>query len=253
MRFSVITRHLVGVDVDMELPRVFANRNLKHAKIALVAAPVMAALFFVAGTDAGMRAFSQLGIRDSVAQTMSAAERTLQNTGDAVNSFIGRSPGERGATDVLKGKTKRVASRIGKGRDVTEPTQKALGKIFDKPVEGVASTATPQPVAGALPETVEFVAPVAGLPAFASVIPGVFTPVIGGGGGGSGGGGSGGGGGGGGGISVPPPVPPVVNAIPEPSTWALLLLGFAAVGASLRRTNANRLSLSRRAGHCAKV
>ena len=244
MRFSVITRHLVGVDVDMELPKVFANRNLKHAKIALVAAPVMAALFFVAGTDMGMRAFSQLGIRDSVAQT-------LQNTGNAVNSFIGRSPGERGATDILKGKTKRVASRIGKGRDVTEPTQKALGKIFDKPVEGVASTATPQPVAVALPETVEFVAPVAGLPAFASVIPGVFTPVIGGGGGGSGGGS--GGGGGGGGTSVPPPIPPVVNAIPEPSTWVLLLLGFAAVGASLRRTNANRLSLLRRSGHCAKV
>lgn len=49
-----------------------------------------------------------------------------------------------------------------------------------------------------------------------------------------------GGGGGGGfipGIPIPLPdfVPPVFGAVPEPSTWALMIAGFGMVGASLRR------------------
>lgn len=55
------------------------------------------------------------------------------------------------------------------------------------------------------------------------------------------GGGPGGGfifpGGGGGGVVVPPsppPIPPVTSAVPEPSTWALMLMGFWGIGASLR-------------------
>ena len=59
------------------------------------------------------------------------------------------------------------------------------------------------------------------------------------------GGGPGGGfifpGGGGGGVgpfpppTIPPPiVPPPTSAVPEPSTWALMLMGFWGIGASLR-------------------
>ncbi len=56
----------------------------------------------------------------------------------------------------------------------------------------------------------------------------------GGGGGGTGGGGTGGGGGGTGGGGTNPP-PPIVPAIPEPSTWLMLLMGFAVTGMALRR------------------
>jgi hypothetical protein len=33
----------------------------------------------------------------------------------------------------------------------------------------------------------------------------------------------------------PPPPPPPVGGIPEPGTWALMILGFGAVGAAMRR------------------
>ena len=42
---------------------------------------------------------------------------------------------------------------------------------------------------------------------------------------------------GGGGVVVappPPPVPPITSAVPEPSTWAMMLVGFWGIGASLR-------------------
>jgi hypothetical protein len=42
----------------------------------------------------------------------------------------------------------------------------------------------------------------------------------------------------------PPLIPVTPPAIPEPGTWAMLLLGFAAVGASLRRTTARRIALA---------
>jgi hypothetical protein len=34
--------------------------------------------------------------------------------------------------------------------------------------------------------------------------------------------------------SPPPAIPPVTSAVPEPSTWALMLMGFLGIGASLR-------------------
>ena len=55
-------------------------------------------------------------------------------------AYIGRSPGERGATDVSKGKAKRVALRAGKVPGGAKPSQKALGKIFDNPVRGHCQT-----------------------------------------------------------------------------------------------------------------
>ena len=67
---------------------------------------------------------------------------------------------------------------------------------------------------------------------------GVPPVVVGGGGGGPVGGGGGGccgGGVGGGGGITPTEVPPEVPAVPEPSTWAMLLIGFGAIGTALRR------------------
>ncbi|MEN2785576.1 PEPxxWA-CTERM sorting domain-containing protein [Sphingomonas qilianensis] len=59
----------------------------------------------------------------------------------------------------------------------------------------------------------------------------------GGGGTGGGGGGTGGGGGGGGGGGAPP-----VSAVPEPSSWLLMVLSFGAVGVALRRRRARGLA-----------
>ena len=50
----------------------------------------------------------------------------------------------------------------------------------------------------------------------------------------------GGGGGGGGGSIVTPETPPVTSAVPEPSSWTLMILGLGAIGASLRRNRRRR-------------
>jgi hypothetical protein len=77
-------------------------------------------------------------------------------------------------------------------------------------------------------------APFVGGSAAPGVVIGGIGPGVGGGGGGGGGGGPGGGnpgGGGDGGTVVPPP--PVI-AVPEPSTWMMMLIGFGLLGAGLR-------------------
>ncbi|HEY0165111.1 MAG TPA: PEPxxWA-CTERM sorting domain-containing protein [Sphingomicrobium sp.] len=109
------------------------------------------------------------------------------------------------------------------------------------PAPKVASVATPAakaaPVATyAVPET-PMVLPAAVVPAVASALPlaaapaaagGLFIPplVI------------PGGGGGGGGITtlVTPPTPPTaVPGVPEPATWAMMIIGFGLLGGQLRR------------------
>ena len=76
-------------------------------------------------------------------------------------------------------------------------------------------------------------APFVGGSAAPGVVIGGIGPGVGGGGGGGGGGPGGGnpGGGGDGGTVVPPP--PVI-AVPEPSTWMMMLIGFGLLGAGLR-------------------
>ena len=229
----------------MQRFKFFANGNRSRAKMLAAAFFIVILLWFAATNGFS----SQFGVNNSVAQTMGAAGRMIQQTSDALNSFIGRSPGERGATDILKGKARR-AGLDNEGTPVsTNPAQRALGKIFDNPADNLIAASTPEPVVVSFPDGI-FGAPIASSS-------GAVAPVTGGSGGGGGGGiggigggggGIGGGGGGGGAIAGPAPVPPVISAVPEPSTWALLIFGFGAIGASLRRANA----LSRRAGLCAK-
>jgi hypothetical protein len=100
------------------------------------------------------------------------------------------------------------------------------------------------PVAEALPTLAEL--PMSG-PAVFIPFPGggIFFPGGGGPGGGGGGPGGGGGGPGGGGGGPPPPPPPPppptptpFSAVPEPGTWAMMLLGFGMIGLTLRRRRA---------------
>ena len=215
-----------------------------RAKIALLAGLCAVALFGIGNTTAGHKLVAQLGIGDSFAKTTGAAERLVENGSNAVQAFLGRSPGERGATDILKGKAKRAVAKDDAPIGKPKPTQRALGKTFDDPLLSLAGPLTPAPVVEFLPLDA---APAAGsIPALALTVPGGsggFTPVT--------GGFIGGGGGGGDGVVPPPPAPPPVAAVPEPSTWALLFIGFAAVGASIRRSKkAGKLSQPDRAGNC---
>src|SRR3546814_18514842 len=73
----------------------------------------------------------------------------------ALDRYTGRSPGERGETDILKGKARRIADRLF-GRRVNSggPEQRALGKIFDTPPEDSINELSQTPGPIALPDPV---------------------------------------------------------------------------------------------------
>lgn len=161
----------------------------------------------------------------------------LAQTSDAISRFVGRSPGERDETDLLKGKTKKDRSLVDRllGKRDTDggPEQRALGKIFDTPPEeavrqlggdtlGPLALDTPGdalPIGDVGPAPRGFGGGPSGFPGgIATVVPG--SP--------------------GGTTPGEPPVDPpgegpVVGAVPEPGTWALMIMGFAFCGAALRR------------------
>ena len=223
-------------------------------KTALAAVLCTAALVGVGSTTSGQKLFAQLGISESFAQTTEAAERIVNKGSNAVQAFLGRSPGERGAVDILKGKAKAMVSANDTPAGKPKPTQRALGKTFDDPLVSLAGPLSLAPAVEFVP--LDAGPSVAALPAVALVGPvgsGGFPPGFGGGGFIGGGGGNSGGGGSGGDGFLPPTTPPVAAAVPEPSTWILLLMGFAAVGASLRRKKATQISEPERAGNCVAV
>ncbi len=235
----------------MELPKALANIDSKIARIALAAVLAVSTLFFFAGTDNGAHLLQKFGIQNGAAQAIRSAERALQETGDALKSFIGRSPGERGSTDILKGKAERIGPVKEKVGVADKPEQRALGKVFDKPSESITDTAAPQPVVTFLPDDAGgFSVPPPGLGSPIGRTGPIFSaPII----GGIGGGVIGGGGGGGGSSGPPPSPPPVTSPVPEPSTWALLLLGFGLLGASMRRrATAGASPIPKRARCCAE-
>lgn len=139
-----------------------------------------------------------------------------------------RSPGERTAGELAASKQKKLAEA---------PRQRALGKIHqpEAPPELIQALIPPSPellVAPplAVPVKEPLLAALAPPLAAPGSVPGGSVP---------GGGGSPGGGGPGGGGEVPPTPPPVtppVPAVPEPTTWAMMLLGFGSIGFMLRRS-----------------
>ena len=237
----------------MEKPAFLKIFSITSAKIGLMATAGIIAVVGISSTPVGQRLFAEIGISKTFAQTTDAAARMVQKTSNAVQAFLGRSPGARGATDIMKGKAKSKLAENTPPLGGSKPTQRALGKTFDEPLQSLAGPLAPAAPIEFLP--LDTSSSGATLPAIALPIPvggGFFSPVTGG-----FGGGIGGGGGGGGDTPTPPPPPPppapppIAAAVPEPSTWMLLLIGFAAVGASLRRAKSNQNSGSRRAGNCA--
>lgn len=167
----------------------------------------------------------------------------LAQTTDVLNRFVDRSPGERDETNLLKGKERKEKSLADRlfGRRVNdgEPDQRALGKIFDTPPEDSIKELLPdppgplalgEPVPSGLLPVGDIGAPGGGTP---SGFPGGISTVA-----PSGPGGIPGGPNPGnptpGGPTDPGGEPPVA-AVPEPGTWALMLIGFGFCGAVLRR------------------
>lgn len=228
--------------------------NLGRIKVGIAAIAAIAVVSGLGSTPTGQRLFAQFGISDSLARTADAAQRVAQNSSNAVQAFLGRSPGERGAVDALKGKAKRdLATNTAKPAG-EKPRQRALGKIFEEPLKSLAGPLAPSPVVEFLPLEANSATSLLPVALSLPVGGGNFSPILGGGptgGGFLGGGGGGGGPDGPGTVLVPPTAPPIAAAVPEPSTWVLLLMGFAAVGASIRRKNTARALTPERVGMCA--
>jgi len=170
--------------------------------------------------------------------------------------LAGRSPGERpkGALAKLKQLKHKRAAALPLGRHVLPPAAALLGAppaiivpqpiapapIYDVVAGGPPIMLPPVPIltggggggggppvlpgtppGGSGPPVLPGTPPPAGPPA----LPGIPPP------------------GGGGGVFVPPPIittvvpppPPATSAVPEPASWAMMLVGFAMVGGALRR------------------
>lgn len=144
---------------------------------------------------------------------------------DPSKLFAARSPGAReaGALYDTKPARERVAALPpGSVTGLPPATERVLTNVRDRPTPYVDL-----PPVGSLP----FVdVPGVVTPA----LPGALPPALPGGGFPGGGllpgGGTGGGGGGGGGGDIPG-----VPGIPEPTTWAMMILGFFGIGAAMRR------------------
>ncbi|NTZ42123.1 PEPxxWA-CTERM sorting domain-containing protein [Altererythrobacter sp. SALINAS58] len=183
-----------------------------------------------------------------------AGNEKLSSTGSALRTSIAsitglleaRSPGERTTAELTKAKLRDRGAAV-PSKSAQVPTERVLGKIF-LPEMGNQPAASSKELLS-LPTL--FLPPAEmpiadeGTGQLISFFP--SGPVFGGGGGfgppsfigggGSGGGGSGGGGGGGGSGGGIPSIPPPdqIPAVPEPSTWVLMLIGAAMCGASMRR------------------
>ena len=144
-----------------------------------------------------------------------------------------RSPGQRPKGALASLKHKRIALHergLPKLRHIIPPV---AGLIETPIVPIIPPPVAPVPlynvVAGGPPVPIPPVVGTPGGPGSPGGPPAFFPP-------------PGGGGGGGGGVFIPPPIvttavppPPATSAVPEPASWAMMLLGFGMIGAALRR------------------
>ena len=161
----------------------------------------------------------------------------IKAVGDTVASlFESRSPGERAEGALASLKHRRPVLHQRALPKVRRPASPLAGIVGAVPIPPVVPPVIPGPlynvVNGAPPPPVAL-SPPGGPGPPGRVFPGFSFP-----------------GGGGGGIVIPPPaiitppdtpvvpvtpVTPVTPGIPEPSTWAMMLLGFAIIGSAVAR------------------
>lgn len=193
--------------------------DARKVRLATAAAACLAA---IASAPLALTTLSDNGI---VLPGVNSAERLMA-------MLDARSPGEREKGALFQTKIRAAG--------VDKPRERALGKTFPpkpSPAEQLAKVIVPAPpvvpvdvVPPIIPPAVADVLSPGGL---VSGVPLTFGAAIVGGGGGIGGGGGGGGGGTPPGSETPPP--PVTSAVPEPSSWLMMLFGFGAIGSAMRR------------------
>jgi hypothetical protein len=147
---------------------------------------------------------------------------------DSLELLGQRSPGQRQAGALIKSKGGPVEKL-----HAAEPSQRALGKIFASPADNIEDLlAGPHPpflgeplmIGPPIPLELDLGDSIGPPNTYMAPGPGTFI--------------SGGPGGESPGIEVPTPA----AAVPEPSTWALMLLGFGMCGYALRRRRQQELS-----------
>ena len=165
------------------------------------------------------------------------AFRQTDTTFQTLSEFINRSPGERGEIDSLKGVFTKGFWPEEDRSSIIPRSQRALGKVFG-PDPLTIDAALQGPILPLTSSFADLAMPMGQIPldqtiggslgpgSAANTIPG--SVIL-----GPNGSSSSGGGGGGEDPSRPP-----VNAVPEPSAWALLLVGFFGAGFALRKSKA---------------
>ena len=199
------------VSVASKPPTVLGSRWVLAAAIVLAIAAALSVATFS---------------RANFAKALSdAASDGLDNVKTVAAMLVDRSPGQRpeGALASLKHKKRPILH------------ERALSKVRkpESPLAGIVGT-PPVPPIEMPPETplYSMVSAVPDVGPPTSIVPGGASP-----------GSNTSPPGGGGGIVVPPgtadtpsvPTTPVTPAVPEPATWAMMLVGFAMVGWAIRR------------------
>ena len=201
--------------------------------IAALAAAVGIAIFRPGMSPDRFGAFG-----DNVANQAGNAAATLKSLGNTVSQiFESRSPGERlgGALASLKHRRPALHERaLPKVRGPASPLAAIVGAPVIPPIAAPVPETPLYNVVQGTPVPVGAPPPGGGPPV---VVPG-GPPLP----------------GGGGGVIFPPivsqpPTPPVTPpetppntpSVPEPGSWAMMLLGFALIGGALRRSQINRL------------
>ena len=179
--------------------------------------------------NGGVEAIASQRGRDGLAR--------LSGVGNTVLDVLGlRTPGRRSKGELADSKGRQPRQQL-----AFVPHQRALAKV--RPPKGSVHerVVAPAPNGASIQSLAEAIAsPPPGADIVAELPPGNL-PNFGGGPIGSGpigpvfGGSPSIGGGGGVGPVTPPNNQPVISAVPEPSTWALMLMGFGVIGWSLRR------------------
>ncbi len=191
---------------------------------------ILAGLLIATGTGAGYVVTDKNG--NGLGAGISAASAAVTAAlADPLSMFTDRSPGGRGAGALTqtKGPRERVATNVRHRPPAAKPAtpaERVLTSLRERPP---IIADVPELPFGATPPYVPSTAinnPPTGPGPFIS--PPIIIPPLTNGGGSSGGGG---------GCCTPPVIPPVnpPGGVPEPATWAMMIIGFFSVGAAMRR------------------
>lgn len=198
-----------------------AQRRKLIIAAALIAAPLTIAGFEIVAPG------SVFGGGSRVASSLASALGNGRS--DLLAMLRMRSPGERSQGELADTKARKTVP------NTVVPHERALAKVrppvasggFPAPPPSGPEFAEALPpgllVASGLgpaigPGLTHYFQPPVGGPLLPGVIPGGGVPV------------------------VTPEITPVVSGVPEPDTWALMIIGLGGIGASLRRKNRQRLS-----------